>query len=206
MNKKYEHIDINNEKVCKIVNAAFEVFSKNDLEKASTNSVVKLAGISRGLLYHYFKDKQDLFDFLVYFSIKVIVVDMENRIDWEDSDFINRIRQTIFMKFQILGQYPYMTEFFNKYSDQVTKTFLRDETEEIASGMKDKFYNYNLDFSLVKEGVDIDKMVNVIKLTLEGLARKYWDEATTSDEPIEIEKLMIECDGYIEFFRDQFYQ
>jgi len=47
VSNRFEHIDINNDKIQKIVNCAFEVFSKNDLEKASTNMIVKQAGISR---------------------------------------------------------------------------------------------------------------------------------------------------------------
>ncbi len=206
MEKTYDHIDINNEKVHKIINAAFEVFTKNDLDKASTNNVVKLAGISRGLLYHYFKDKQDLFDFLVYFSIKAIAIDMEKRIDWEDSDFMNRMRQAILLKFETMNKYPYIIDFFDKYSYQLTRTVVRKHTEEIAPGIRAKFYTYNVDFSLVREGIDIEKMINVIKLTLGGLARGYWDKAKTNNELFELGKLLEECDEYIKFFRNQFYK
>ncbi len=205
MEKTYDHIDINNEKVHKIINAAFEVFTKNDLEKASTNSVVKLAGISRGLLYHYFKDKQDLFDFLAYFSIKAIAVDMEKEIDWEDSDIMNRMRQAIYLKFEIMKEYPYIIDFFDKYYYKVTRTDIRKQTEEIVPGMRAKFYKHNLDFSLVKKDIDIEKMIKTIKHTLGGLAREYWDRAKLNNEPFELEKLLEECDEYIQFFRKQFY-
>jgi len=70
MEDRFNSLDITSDKVKRIVNASFEVFVKNDFEKASTNSIVKLAGVSRGLLYHYFKDKQDLFDFILEFSIE----------------------------------------------------------------------------------------------------------------------------------------
>ncbi|WP_432664411.1 TetR/AcrR family transcriptional regulator [Wukongibacter baidiensis] len=206
MEKTYDHIDINNEKVNKIINAAFEVFTKNDLEKASTNSVVKLAGVSRGLLYHYFKDKQDLFEFLIYFSIKAIAIDMEKRVDWEDSDLMNRMRQAIFLKFEIMSKYPYVIDFFDKYSYQVTRTDIRKQTEEIAPGIRAKFYKHNLDFSLVKEGIDIKKMINVVKLTLGGIVREHLDKAKINNEPFELNKLIEECDEYIKFFRNQFYK
>lgn len=70
MIKNYEHIDINNTKVKSIVSAALKIFTMNDYEKASTNLIIKEASVSRGILYHYFKDKQELFDYLMYYSEK----------------------------------------------------------------------------------------------------------------------------------------
>ncbi|MCM1989091.1 TetR/AcrR family transcriptional regulator [Oceanirhabdus seepicola] len=206
MDKRFEHIDINNEKIHKIINCAFEVFSKNDYEKASTNNVVKQAGISRGLLYHYFKDKQELFDFLVFFSIKVVVKDMEDRIDWDDTDILNRMRQSIKLKFELMERYPYMIEFFQKYIDKISRSNIRNQTEEISPGMRDKFYTYNIDFSQVKEGIDIEKMINVMNWTLRGKAEEYWDIMKSEDTTYELNKLLEECDEYIKFLRDQFFK
>lgn len=206
MDKRFEHIDIKNEKVYKIVNSAFKVFSNNDLEKASTNMVVTQAGISRGLLYHYFKDKQELFDFLVYFSVKIVVVDLKEKIDWDDSDFINRLRQALIIKVEQIYRFPYMLEFFTKYADKLSKSSINTQTEEFFPGIREKFYNYNLDFSQVKEGVDVGKMVNVIKYSLKGIIQKYLDTARSSSENFEKEPLINEIDEYISFFREQFYK
>lgn len=137
MDNRFEHIDINNEKVYKIVNSAFEVFSKNDLEKASTNMVVKQAGISRGLLYHYFKDKQELFDFLIYFSIKESITGLDEKINWEDSDFLNRLRQVVIIKLEYSQRYPYMMEFYDKYASKLTKSFLNKSVENISPRIKE---------------------------------------------------------------------
>ncbi len=206
MDKRFEHIDIENEKVYKIVNSAFKVFSNNDLEKASTNMVVAQAGISRGLLYHYFKDKQELFDFLVYFSVKIVVVDLKEKIDWNDSDFINRLRQALIIKVEQILRFPYMLEFFTKYADKLSKSSINTQTEEFFPGIRDKFYNYNLDFSQVKEGVDVEKMVNVIKYSLKGIIQKHLDTSRISSKNFEKEPLINEIDEYISFFREQFYK
>ena len=50
MENRFDHIDVNNEKVERIINSAFKIFSKNDYEKASTSLVVKDAEIYRVLL------------------------------------------------------------------------------------------------------------------------------------------------------------
>jgi len=46
------------EKRDRILNAAIEEFASFPFEKASTNHIVAKAGISKGLLFHYFGSKQ----------------------------------------------------------------------------------------------------------------------------------------------------
>ena len=45
----------------KIVDAALREFGQRGYEGASTNQICFTAGISKGLLYHYFKNKENLF-------------------------------------------------------------------------------------------------------------------------------------------------
>ena len=206
MKNNFKHIDIDNDKVRDIVIAGYEVFTKNNFEKASTNKVVDMAGISRGLLYHYFRNKQELFDFLVYFSIKVIVVDLDKRINWEGTDFLDRIRESIILKFEVMRRYPYMYDFFNKYSQEIKKLNMSDETEEMSPGMRKKFYKYNIDFTLIKDGIDIEKTLVVIEYTFKGIANKYMDRIRANKEIIKVDDLLMECDEYIEFFKIQFYK
>lgn len=54
--------NIDEEKRGRIINSALEEFSKNSFDKASTNIIVKNAGISKGSLFHYFKNKQELYE------------------------------------------------------------------------------------------------------------------------------------------------
>ncbi|KZL90506.1 TetR/AcrR family transcriptional regulator [Clostridium magnum] len=49
------------EKKKRILDACIEEFALNGYDKASTNSIVKKAGISKGLLFHYFGSKKTLF-------------------------------------------------------------------------------------------------------------------------------------------------
>ena len=45
----------------KLVEVASTVFSQRGYTAASTEEIVRLAGVTRGALYHHFKNKQDLF-------------------------------------------------------------------------------------------------------------------------------------------------
>ena len=206
MSNRFAHININNGKIQKIINSAFEVFSNNYWEKASTNLIVKQAGISRGLFYHYFKDKQELFDYLVYFSVKVVISDLDKNIDWEDSDFLNRLRQSIIVALKTFEGYPYLMDFFYKYAGKMDRLSSEHQTDNIAPGMRKKFYSYNLDFSKVRNGVDIIKMMTVSQLVVSGLINEIIKKIKLSGDKVVIDQIMNEVDIYIDFLREQFYK
>lgn len=50
-----------NDSRSKIIEAALQEFGEHGYDGASTNQICQAAGISKGLLYHYFKSKENLF-------------------------------------------------------------------------------------------------------------------------------------------------
>lgn len=203
--EKFNKIDINHPKVHKIINCAYEVFSKNNIEKASTNQIVKLAGISRGLLYHYFKDKQELYDFLIFFAIKKGVIEIKEKLHWEDSDFINRMIQVTKIRFEIMECYPYMATFFQQHKSRLNKSVMKNIYDNLNPGARDKFYSYNLNFNKLKEGVDKDKMIQIAKWTVKGKLAEWNELSYTEQKEFTIDKLTSECIEYLEFLRTVFY-
>lgn len=53
------------EKRDRFLNAAWEEFTRVNFSEASTNQIVRRAGIPRGSFYQYFRDKEDLFTYLM---------------------------------------------------------------------------------------------------------------------------------------------
>lgn len=58
-------LSLDKEKQDRIINAAMKEFAQKGYDKASTNEMVKEAGISKGLLFHYFQNKKQLYFFPV---------------------------------------------------------------------------------------------------------------------------------------------
>ncbi len=54
-------VDLNNETVSKIVNSALELFNTNGYAGTSISDISKKAQLSKGILYHYFKNKDGLY-------------------------------------------------------------------------------------------------------------------------------------------------
>lgn len=49
------------EKQNEIINAAYEVFSGHSYKKSAVGKIAEEAGISKSLLFYYFRDKKDLY-------------------------------------------------------------------------------------------------------------------------------------------------
>src|SRR5665648_21665 len=63
-------INLPEEKKQKLLECAIEEFAKNDYQSASITKIVNRAGIAKGSLYQYFKDKQDLYNYLLELAIQ----------------------------------------------------------------------------------------------------------------------------------------
>ena len=62
MNEKFYCLP--EEKQQRIINAGFLVFSDTSYRRAPVSDVAKAAGISKALLFHYFKNKKEFYLFL----------------------------------------------------------------------------------------------------------------------------------------------
>ncbi|KAF5059589.1 Bacterial regulatory protein, tetR family [anaerobic digester metagenome] len=199
--ERFDHIDLENERVLRIVNCGFEVFTKNSFEKASTNLIVENAQISRGLLYHYFKNKKELFEFLLYFSGKKIISNVVDSVDWSNTDFLLRVRQALISKIETLAEYPYLYEFCDKYA----RDYAEELTQKLMPDISSRLFEENLDFSQLRKEVDVELMKSTIINTLSKLITKILKDGTGLSKTDIILRETEEIDRYLEFFRTVFY-
>lgn len=54
-----------------IINAALGVFSKYGYKKSPMNEIAKEAGISKSLLFYYFKNKKELYLYLLKYCSEI---------------------------------------------------------------------------------------------------------------------------------------
>ncbi len=60
----------------KILDAALEVFAKQGYHSATVDAIAKTAGISKGLLYNYFKSKDDVLNELMIGMMEVLMFEI----------------------------------------------------------------------------------------------------------------------------------
>ena len=74
------------EKQEKLLSAAVREFTERPYNEASINRIVREAGIPRGSFYMYFRDKEDLFHYLVQESIQELLVVFEEILRGRNGD------------------------------------------------------------------------------------------------------------------------
>lgn len=67
---RFEKLDP--ERKAAILGAALEIFSTEGFEGASYNQIIERAGISKGAMYYYFDDKEDLFATVVRREVETL--------------------------------------------------------------------------------------------------------------------------------------
>ena len=86
MNEKF--FDLKKEKQDRMINASLKVFAMNGYAHASTDDIVREAGISKGLLFHYFVSKLGLYSFIYDYSIRYVILELTTGVDKEETDYL----------------------------------------------------------------------------------------------------------------------
>jgi TetR/AcrR family transcriptional regulator len=202
-------LTLNEDKQHRILNAAIKEFSLKGFDKASTNEIVKEANISKGLLFHYFKNKKELYLFLYDFCIKTLVGEFWEKIHWEETDIINRYQQVVLLKLDLLQKYPDMFQFLqNAYFEESSeiKVELDKKNKDVITASYAKLYQ-NIDFSLFKEGLDIKKTINLITWSLEGFSNQQQTKIRNIPlNQVKWGEIIAEMDVYLQIIRKSFYK
>nr|WP_207715495.1 TetR/AcrR family transcriptional regulator [Clostridium beijerinckii] len=202
-------LNLDSEKQNRILNAAINEFAEKGYENASTNEIVKDAGISKGLLFHYFKNKKQLFLFLYDYCIDVSMTEFYKKIDLNERDFFVRLRQIHLIKAELLNKYPKMLKFIEVANMEKSSDIENDlntiNKEELESASKRVFDG--IDLSKFRDGIDIEKAINVVIWSFQGFNAKVLEEAKlSSSKQINYDKAFIEAEAYTEMLKSCFYK
>jgi TetR/AcrR family transcriptional regulator len=201
--------NLNPEKQDRILNSAIKEFAQKGYRTASTNEIVKEAEISKGLLFHYFNNKKDLFLFLYDHFMEMAMEEIHAKVDWAEKDLFNRYRQIAILKFELFNKYPEMFNFiksvYKEDAPEVKKEIDKKNKELLKNGYKDLFGD--IDLSKFKEDLDVEKTMNIIFWSMEGFAYRQQDKALSGElDQKYLEGVLNEMDAYCEILRKSFYK
>lgn len=170
MNEKF--FDLNREKQDRMINAALRIFAENGYRHASTDIIVKEAGISKGLLFHYFTSKMGLFSFLFDYSIRYMLFEYDRLISAKETDYFKIRREMERAKLNVLRSYPYMNEFIEKSLQENQLDVI--ETIELSKNnyleTLDR-YNNQSKRSNLRDDISSAQLDNMIRYTVNGLTK-----------------------------------
>jgi TetR/AcrR family transcriptional regulator len=200
---KFKNLKI--EKQERIINAAMKEFVNSGYDKASTNEIVKEAQISKGSLFNYFKNKKDLYLFLIEDSMKIIEQIFE-KIDMNERDLFRRIYQVGLVKLNIQQKYPLVFDFLKSLGDEKAPE-VKSDIERIRGSILDDGLNriyQNIDWSKFREGVDPEKAVHILNWTMLGFAELQMAKLDSFNQ-VGME-IFNEWNSYSEILRRCFYK
>ncbi len=188
MNPAFDNL--NEEKKSKIINACLEEFAENGYEKASTNAIVNRAGISKGLLFHYFGNKKNIYLYLLDITIKHFMNRFYELDTKPSNDIFEKMIQSGMVKVKIAFEAPLMYKLIMEAFVDTPKG-VKDEIaaryQEIYAQAMPNFFE-NIDYSKFREDIDTMKAIEFISLCLDSLYRKYVNMAKGKASKLSIEE------------------
>ena len=191
------------EKQKNVIDAALAAFGKMGYKKASINDIATAAGISKGLVFHYFGNKKSLYLYLIEFTGDFVMNEMNMRFDKSVSDFFDRIRLATQIKMSLLRKYSAILAFLGSVYYETDKEVAGDikgilaKSEEIRSGLAFD----GMDASKFKEGVDPQLVVSILVKFSEG----YVSSAPNAAE-LDFDVLLEEFEACLELMKSNFYK
>lgn len=196
MNEKF--FALPKEKQQAIINAGYKVFSKNSYKKSPVSEIADAAGISKSLLFHYFRNKLELYIFLWDKCAEITLEYLTEFNCYEQKDLFESMYRGMQAKLRLMKEYPDMGGF-------VLKAFYEKEPE-VCSAVQESYKRYfnlkanrtliNLDPEQFIPGLDIKMMYKDMYWACEG----YLWEITQRGE-FDVEKLEKDFIQIIEFWK-----
>jgi TetR/AcrR family transcriptional regulator len=197
------------EKKQRILNAALNEFADHGFDKASTNRIVKHAEIGKGMLFHYFNTKKDLYYYLLHYCLDRTLNDYLKQIDITERDFIERFKKAGELKMELFAEHPDVLNFLGTFFLEDIKELPEDIQAKYAQLQKEgyeKIYS-NIDYSLFRENVDVEKAFKMINWVIEGYEKELKDSLKGQPfSELNMEPYFKEFYKYLEMLKSAFYK
>ncbi len=181
-----------------IISAGFRVFSQYSYKNSPMSEIAAEAGISKSLLFYYFKNKKELYLFICKYSTELTEQEIIRQKCYEKEDFFDIFLSGLKVKVQLMRQYPDLSLFQLKAYYEKDKS-LRPEIDQLIgqySGYENQSEMLKLDKEKFIEGLDLEMMYTDMFLASQGY---LWEKMQSETiDPDQMERDFIRM---IEFWR-----
>ncbi len=197
------------EKQSRILHAAMAEFSARGFQKASTNEMVKKAGISKGSLFHYFTSKRALYEYLYRYNLQLFMEEFLPRLGTLPTDVLERWSSFARLKMELVAHHPLMLEFMlgaAREEDSGVQAFLAGQKTDFTAEFM-SLLNKGLDVSRFRAGLDVPKALEIIWWTLDGFGQKMQQSASAEElqDPVYRQNCLLEMERYLAVLKQSFY-
>jgi TetR/AcrR family transcriptional regulator len=159
------------EKQQRIWDAVLREFAAKGYRDASTNRIVEDAGIGKGMLFYYFKNKAELFRSALVYCLDYIEEEYVRRLDFSEPDFIVRFSKAVEAKMAAYLRNPLPFTFLasfhiNREAVEIAPDLYSRLQEMGNKGMQALFAD--VDVSLFRDDVAPEHILNIIRWVMDG--------------------------------------
>ena len=196
MNQKF--FSLPPEKQQTILNAGYRVFSRNSYKNSPMSEIAETAGISKSLLFHYFRNKKELYLYLWEKSAEISIEIMTRFGCYDRTNLFDAMELGTIAKLAIMRLYPDMSIF-------TVKAFY-EKDPEVAADIQESYRKYfnlkaektrvNLDPAQFIPGLDVPMMYREMYWAAEGY---LWEMLQQGD--LDIDQVEKDFKKLIDFWK-----
>lgn len=209
MYEKFEALENSKKQV--ILEAAINEFSEKGYEKGNTNEIIKKAGISKGLLFHYFGNKKQLYLYLINYITQKMMAKFKEYTTDLPTDFFELLAAHASIKLRIALE---MTKGYKIIYDAYVNTpyDIKDEMNiELSNAFSDqrRLFEELIDESKFKEHIKKERAIDLIFAYVRGMYDQYLDEykqMTSEDALMHIDEVTEEILETLEILKSAIYK
>ncbi len=196
MNERF--FELKKEKQDRMINSALKVFSQYGYRHASTDEIVRGAGISKGLLFHYFESKIGLYAFLYDYATRFVTLELTQNVEPHENGYFVLYKQILAAKADSMAQYPYIFLFLDRADEETDNDALmeiserREKYRRIMDALRER-----ADITIFGPGVDYEKIGHILDFTIDGLILKE-----VSSEGFRSDLFLEEATEYVDIIRN----
>jgi len=163
------------EKKERILQAAISEFAKG-YRQASTDHIVEVSGVSKGLLFHYFTSKKLLYEACIKRVENAILDQIHRELDFSHMDFLTLLYEITLEKCEYIAAYPDHIRFLmNMYrSDEAEiQPYKQELLSTYAKAYDHVAFLKDADMSLFREDINLNDALLSIQYFVQGFAEAF---------------------------------
>lgn len=173
----YENFQkISEEKKDRIIKAALKEFAVKGYEEASTNNIVKEAGISKGMIFHYFENKKNLYLYILDYCAELYFQKTKEICEKYYNSAFEKFNQLLEERTEWLKGEMYLGIIISNALlcnlPNELQPIAAEKTQSLIERMK-KVTLSNIDTSDFNENVDLNKVFDMFSFIFQALTMRY---------------------------------
>lgn len=161
-----------------IIDKGVELFSNASFSDVSTDLITQEAGISKGLLFHYFGSKKNFYLYLLEYAIKLLTENGEPE-TFENKGFYEILFENMDRKIKLVMEHPNETHFLRFASKEESKQVVKEKQAIMGkytiAVQKDsaRVLSKAIQTLKLKEDIDSPKLIRGLSMYVNTIVMQY---------------------------------